>query len=352
MVAFGLVMSTSGHGDLMDRRAMDLNPPWLFSPLLLHIGPYGKDRCVWGVLDGFKQRIDELETTVAANKGCYVKDLAVLEERQVELENREKDSQHRLKSLQEIIKSLQSCSEDHSLGDGSTPKIDIDLDDTAGLVTVNTDNTPPEQTCSSKADSVLAEVDSPVFTFAEIVSVANEPARKDSFSGEEGLRNPEISEKDDGFVKVQPRRRSRTVQSVRHDDSVPGVNSRQSNPNLNMRASAGVDQSKPALGKLLGAQRVKKQVFYLGGVNPDCSAEDITTFCAQHCSILQCQMMTSRRTGTQAARIIVSSNDVDVLESIKWPTHVYLRRWNFKSSGHVSNDRPDEPSDGSATASH
>ncbi len=88
----------------------------------------------------------------------------------------------------------------------------------------------------------------------------------------------------------------------------------------------------PGLGKLLGAKRVKKQVFYLGGVSLECSAEDITSFCSSHCTLLDCRMMPSRRTGTLSARLIVSSDDSDVMQSIDWPEHVYLRKWKFDTS--------------------
>ena len=103
------------------------------------------------------------------------------------------------------------------------------------------------------------------------------------------------SEKDDGFVLVQPGRR-RSTQSVRDDSAY--LQAARNRGNGTPRVSPNADHQKPALGKLLGAKRIKKQVFYLGGVSPDCSAEDITKFCAQYCDILQCQMLTSRRSGT------------------------------------------------------
>ncbi len=95
------------------------------------------------------------------------------------------------------------------------------------------------------------------------------------------------------------------------------------------------NKGKPALGKLLGAQRLKKQVYYLGGVSPDCSAEDILEFCTQHCRLVECRMMNSRRTGTQSARIVVPADDAAAIESIPWPNHVYVRRWEFDTA----NDR-------------
>ena len=87
------------------------------------------------------------------------------------------------------------------------------------------------------------------------------------------------------------------------------------------------------LGKLMGATRIKKTVFYLGGVSPECSAEDIHSFCDSHCSLIDCRMLPSRRFGTQAARIVVQEDYATILEAIEWPQHLHLRRWNFHNSG-------------------
>ena len=87
--------------------------------------------------------------------------------------------------------------------------------------------------------------------------------------------------------------------------------------------------NKPAFGKLLGAQRIKKQVFYLGGIAPECSADDIITFYSTYCHLLECRMLPSRRTGTQAARIVVAETEAAKLTTIVWPEHLYLRQWEF-----------------------
>ena len=94
-------------------------------------------------------------------------------------------------------------------------------------------------------------------------------------------------------------------------------------------SSARPSVSKPAVGKLFGAQRTRKQVFYLGGIAPECSVEDIETFASEYCSLLECRMMTSKRTGTQAARIVIAEDEVDKLKAIIWPEHLYLREWHF-----------------------
>ena len=91
--------------------------------------------------------------------------------------------------------------------------------------------------------------------------------------------------------------------------------------------------NKKPLGKLMGATRIKKTVFYLGGVSPECSAEDIHSFCDSHCSLIDCRMLPSRRFGTQAARIVVQEDYATILEAMEWPQHLHLRKWNFHNSG-------------------
>ena len=39
--------------------------------------------------------------------------------------------------------------------------------------------------------------------------------------------------------------------------------------------------------------------------------------------------MTSKRTRTQAARIVIAEDEVDKLKAILWPEHLYLREWHF-----------------------
>ncbi len=95
------------------------------------------------------------------------------------------------------------------------------------------------------------------------------------------------------------------------------------------KAVAKPQEKRNPLGKLVGAQRVKKQVFYLGGISIECFSDDIVSFCKDRCPILECRIMPSKRSGTQAARIVVQEKDGQTLEMLEWPEHVYLRRWNF-----------------------
>ena len=48
-----------------------------------------------------------------------------------------------------------------------------------------------------------------------------------------------------------------------------------------------------AIGQVHGAQRISKRVFYVGGVSPECSSEDLLSFCEKHCRVIQCHVMSS-----------------------------------------------------------
>ena len=86
---------------------------------------------------------------------------------------------------------------------------------------------------------------------------------------------------------------------------------------------------KKPLGKLLGAERIIKAVYYLGGINPNCAADDIVSFCRPYCNILDCRILSSKRTGTQAARLVIDKRTCSALEKVEWPEHVFLQKWNF-----------------------
>ena len=86
---------------------------------------------------------------------------------------------------------------------------------------------------------------------------------------------------------------------------------------------------KKPLGKLLGAERIIKAVYYFGGINPNCAADDIVSFCRPYCNILDCRILSSKRTGTQSARLVIDKRTCSTLEKVEWPEHVFLQKWNF-----------------------
>ena len=74
---------------------------------------------------------------------------------------------------------------------------------------------------------------------------------------------------------------------------------------------------KKPFGKLVGAQRKKKCVFYLGGISLECSNDDIILFCENQCPVIDCCVMSLRRNGTLSARIVISEENTLKLEQIE-----------------------------------
>ena len=49
-------------------------------------------------------------------------------------------------------------------------------------------------------------------------------------------------------------------------------------------------------GQLCGAQRIKKRVFFVGGMDPKCASKDLKQFCTRKdCCVIDCRLMPSKR---------------------------------------------------------
>ena len=85
-------------------------------------------------------------------------------------------------------------------------------------------------------------------------------------------------------------------------------------------------------GQLVGAERIKKRDYYVGGISLNCTADDLKSFCDDNnCSVLDCQLMPSRRHGTLSARLVVRESCASEVEKISCPSHIFVRPWNFDS---------------------
>ena len=86
---------------------------------------------------------------------------------------------------------------------------------------------------------------------------------------------------------------------------------------------------------LRGSAPVKKSVFYLGGIDAACSAEDISAYCHnKNVRVASCRILPSNRFGTVSARLSVAAADaetVDVLNADFWPNLVKIRPWKFEA---------------------
>ena len=109
---------------------------------------------------------------------------------------------------------------------------------------------------------------------------------------------------------------------------------------------------KVPLGKLVGAPRLKKRAFYVGGIDLACSVEDVTHFCKnESCPLLDCRLVPSRRCGTQSAYVTVAEQQAESFLAISWPENLYARPWLFddsrqgtQSTSNRTVSSPDQPS--------
>ena len=91
-----------------------------------------------------------------------------------------------------------------------------------------------------------------------------------------------------------------------------------------------IDQKKPSHGKLLGANRIKLKMFFMGGIDPKCGNEDISELCKPVSELLECRLMPSGSFGTLAARLLINESDAEKFQSPQWPDYFFLREWVFK----------------------
>ena len=107
------------------------------------------------------------------------------------------------------------------------------------------------------------------------------------------------------------------------------------------------NETPPAGGhvaELTPAPRAKPKVFYIGNVQPHCSATSIAKWCSDHgVDIVQCVVYASAYFRTAYARVTVEADDEEkVANKAFWPdmlSHT-IRPWRFKSDsfGTSTND--------------
>ena len=107
------------------------------------------------------------------------------------------------------------------------------------------------------------------------------------------------------------------------------------------------NETPPAGGhvaELTAAPRAKRKVFYIGNVQPHCSASSIAKWCSDHgVDIVQCVVYASAYFRTAYARVTVEAADEEkVANKAFWPdmlSHT-IRPWRFKSDsfGTSTND--------------
>ena len=115
---------------------------------------------------------------------------------------------------------------------------------------------------------------------------------------------------------------------IRKGPLVIGVSSPGNQISSNIKAA-----QKPAI--------VKKLIFCIGNVDPTCTIQDICDHVtAMSVQVISCYDAKPRRrrtdtddvTDRKAFRLCINSDDCDkLLDATKWPAHVYVSEWYFKS---------------------
>ena len=99
------------------------------------------------------------------------------------------------------------------------------------------------------------------------------------------------------------------MQSVENNEWVD--TSKRRRKKLELKESAPEQQPNKPLGKLLGAPGIKRKAYFVGGIHPECAAEDLRQFCETRCKVIKCTLMPARKLGTQCAHVVVTADTAE-----------------------------------------
>ena len=102
-----------------------------------------------------------------------------------------------------------------------------------------------------------------------------------------------------------------------------------------------LEKSSPKPVPLKGANRIRRRVFYLGGIDAQCSSDDIIQYCRdRNVRVASCRLLPSKRFGTTSARLSVAEEDArasEILGKNFWPNLVSIRPWTVGLSRTIRN---------------
>ena len=323
------------------------------SPVKDHFGPHGVGKCVVGLLAAFRQRIERLETDLVRSQTQYCADLdrlskshtdrldgllgtiTMLETKVSSLEKENSELNKTVSNLSstcarkdEIARTELGCARYDKLQDGTSAG-EGDQGEQSGSKSLSTGMASTEDNGRAKKTN-----DEHATSKESTEAAINIVERKKNEPEQGGARTNE--------PKPEDSRPWSTIVSRGKAITGPGRSMRSTSYSTNADTSssklAGTARApKPGfrlqqpLGKLAGAPRVKKKVFYVGGIDPACTAEDLKFFCEKkHCPLLACRFLPSRRSGTQAAYVVIADSQTSSFLSIAWPEYLYTRPWTFE----------------------
>lgn len=291
-----------------------------------HFGPYGKDRCVVGLLDSLRSRVDKLERLITSNEERHARELA----------EQEAIFKLRLDGLLTIVETLHDKSRDDKSCqsgscvlekgeevrekevDGTQAAVSPDREREAQENSKNRTN-PVRNTSTQETPGVrMAEKASPAISEPPTVKIGSTQEemstgnallpsdREGDASSASGLSSAPVNE-----WKVQGRRR-------RSKEQLP--------------APQGVmEKSTPrSASGLRGAERRPVQPFHLSGIDLSCTTEDVLSYCRKKGIQATACFMLPRRVhhATQSAKLFaVSQHTESLLKEEFWPRFMYCRKW-------------------------
>ena len=94
--------------------------------------------------------------------------------------------------------------------------------------------------------------------------------------------------------------------------------------------------------QLRGSGQIRRAVYYLRGISPECTAVDIQRYCDQRrIRVSSCRILQTRRFGTNVARLSVAQIDAEkegMMSENFWPEHITIRPWVFPEEGEIITD--------------
>ena len=321
-----------------------------------HLGPHGRQRCVAGLIDSLKQRIDVLEQLGSRH------DEELRREKDLHVE-RQSALLATIEALEERIVCLEKASDGRKSGaaccncrctqstpspvthdhdevhvlEGSQAKADndtgrMDLRTVAATLSdgrfTNADALSAE---ASTADTAVAR--SLPVTFCEqadnIENTSNGGVNK--VSDASGEQEPKAGSMEGAWANGPPLVAGGSDPGISSEEPWRKVRSgrRRRDRSHKSRLTGSPPEARHERPGLAGATRKKCSAFHLGGISPHSQAEDVRRYCHdRRVLVTGLYWIHTRVWGTQSAKVYVSEDAADrVLSDGFWPEHIRCRQW-------------------------
>ena len=312
------------------------------APVKGHFGPCGPAKCIVGLLNKCSSRVELLEKEAASSKEQYEELVKLSSKRQdslLEVIAALQDEVEELRSRLSGKATTSSCEVESSSSpstkaekfraptlsqdnvDKETPTLDKHMQIRSGEESMEVKQSPEKPPgVSSSLSPSPSSPSSPVPAVATTKSDRSVSTLEGVHSAPSTAVESEISrsnEPEDAspWIAAESRKQARKKQQRK-------------NVSYRQAVSSNLDQHRPRLSRgLRGAQKAPVKVFHLSGIDLDCTADDVLTYCREKGVLATaCYLLPRRvRHSTQIAKLFASSADVQKPEF--WPDFVSCRPW-------------------------